>query len=226
MPRIFRLKVEEGDAAFSDRELMGLNTARTSRGLIRSTRMSPRTGYACFSRVCSQDSPYFLITYEAHVGGTPQPFRGDLASRPAFGSAFEPVQQSLSVPTGRFSRRRADRMRIVRNQAMLSVAPSRFEVLVLFPRRFTERRGSATAHPGVAAVARNLPVLESLLPGFGKGRQRPASEPDVMTHPVDGKPLNERSRAAARDNQKQRPSVTIAPWLRAGPYLGNGQLDP
>ena len=58
----------------------------------------------------------FLITYEAHVGGTPQPFRGDLASRPAFGSAFEPVQQSLSVPTGRFSRRRADRMRIVRNQ--------------------------------------------------------------------------------------------------------------
>ena len=57
-----------------------------------------------------------LITYEAHVGGTPQPFRGDLASRPAFGSAFEPVQQSLSVPTGRFSRRRADRMRIVRNQ--------------------------------------------------------------------------------------------------------------
>ena len=57
-----------------------------------------------------------LITYEAHVGGTPQPFRGDLASRPASGSAFEPVQQSLSVPTGRFSRRRADRMRIVRNQ--------------------------------------------------------------------------------------------------------------
>ena len=52
----------------------------------------------------------------SHVGGTPQPFRGDLASRPAFGSAFEPVQQSLSVPTGRFSRRRADRMRIVRNQ--------------------------------------------------------------------------------------------------------------
>ena len=59
-----------------------------------------------------------LITYEAHVGGTPQPFRGDLASRPAFGSAFEPVQQSLSVPTGRFSRRTADRMRIVRNQKM------------------------------------------------------------------------------------------------------------
>ena len=62
---------------------------------------------------------FFLITYEAHVGGTPQPFRGDLASRPAFGSAFEPVQQSLSVPTGRFSRRRADRMRIVRNQDLL-----------------------------------------------------------------------------------------------------------
>ena len=64
----------------------------------------------------------FLITYEAHVGGTPQPFRGDLASRPAFGSAFEPVQQSLSVPTGRFSRRRADRMRIVRNQDVLYAA--------------------------------------------------------------------------------------------------------
>ena len=55
-------------------------------------------------------------TLQAHVGGTPQPFRGDLASRPASGSAFEPVQQSLSVPRGRFSRRRGNRMRIVRNQ--------------------------------------------------------------------------------------------------------------
>ena len=44
----------------------------------------------------------FLITYEAHVGGTPRPFRGALVSNPTFGTAFEPVWQPLSVPTGRF----------------------------------------------------------------------------------------------------------------------------
>ena len=80
-----------------------------------------RAGIAAFTPIPSNwlerhRAIWLLITYEAHVGGTPQPFRGDLASRPAFGSAFEPVHQSLSVPTGRFSRRRADRMRIVRNQ--------------------------------------------------------------------------------------------------------------
>ena len=62
---------------------------------------APETGWEC--RAEAVPRPQTTITYQAHVGGTPQPFRGDLASRPAFGSAFEPVQQSLSVPRGRFS---------------------------------------------------------------------------------------------------------------------------
>ena len=76
-------------------------------------------------------SRMFLITYEAHVGGTPRPFRGALVSNPTFGTAFEPVWQPLSVSTGRFSRRRADRMRIVRNQAdVCALAPG--ELLPLY----------------------------------------------------------------------------------------------
>ena len=48
-----------------------------------------------------------------------QPFRGGLASNPACGTVFQPLPQSRHGPTGRFSRRGANRMRIVRNQEIL-----------------------------------------------------------------------------------------------------------
>ena len=77
---------------------------------------------------------------------------------------------------------------------------------------------------GVAAVARNPPVLEGLLPSLDERRQRPTSEPDVVAHAVDGHPLNERLGATNSDVQIKRPSVPVPPRLFCRADLRNREL--